>query len=197
MTTDANKQLSFLHDRMPLILATPGQLTAWLDTSTQTWSPKLSKLVRPYTPLDRKYDLVCYPVPVEVGKVGEESSTFIEPVSKRKDGIEAMFAKQTKTRTKTGGDTKAKEESPMALTHRGTSSSFSSSPSSSASKKPNSTSEDKKSTLKRNRSPINVDVKEDRESSIELLEGPPEMKKSRKEDQLTSTSKTKVSITLL
>ena len=35
-----------------------------------------------------------YAVPPEVGKVGNESPTFIEPVSKRKDGIEAMFAKQ-------------------------------------------------------------------------------------------------------
>jgi Holliday junction resolvase RusA-like endonuclease len=28
-----------------------------------------------------------------VGKVGTESATFIEPISQRKDGIEAMFAK--------------------------------------------------------------------------------------------------------
>ena len=37
-----------------------------------------------------------YAVPKEVGKVGVESPTFIEPVQKRKDGIEAMFSRQTK-----------------------------------------------------------------------------------------------------
>lgn len=36
-------------------------------------------------------------MPKEVGKVGTESPSFIEPVAKRKDGIEAMFSKQTAT----------------------------------------------------------------------------------------------------
>lgn len=36
-----------------------------------------------------------YPVPNEVGTIGTESSTFIEPISQRKDGILAMFSKQT------------------------------------------------------------------------------------------------------
>jgi hypothetical protein len=35
-----------------------------------------------------------YQVPKEVGKVGAESTAFIEPVATRKDGIKAMFAKQ-------------------------------------------------------------------------------------------------------
>ena len=35
-----------------------------------------------------------YQVPKEVGKVGTESPTFIQPVAGRKDGIQAMFAKQ-------------------------------------------------------------------------------------------------------
>lgn len=39
--------------------------------------------------------LYCsYQVPKEVGKVGVESPTFIQPVATRKDGIKAMFAKQ-------------------------------------------------------------------------------------------------------
>jgi hypothetical protein len=37
-----------------------------------------------------------YAVPQGVGKVGTESPTFIEPVQKRKDGIEAMFMRQSK-----------------------------------------------------------------------------------------------------
>jgi len=38
--------------------------------------------------------LTCYQVPKEVGKVGTESASFIEPITNRKDGIEAMFSKQ-------------------------------------------------------------------------------------------------------
>ena len=37
---------------------------------------------------------VSYQVPKEVGKVGVESATFIQPITERKDGIQAMFAKQ-------------------------------------------------------------------------------------------------------
>jgi hypothetical protein len=37
-----------------------------------------------------------YAVPKEVGKVGVQSPTFIEPVQNRKDGIEAMFSRQAK-----------------------------------------------------------------------------------------------------
>jgi hypothetical protein len=36
-----------------------------------------------------------YPVPPEVGKVGKESPTFIQPVSERSDGIKSFFNKQT------------------------------------------------------------------------------------------------------
>lgn len=35
-------------------------------------------------------------VPKEVGKVGTESPAFIQPITERKDGIRAMFAKQQK-----------------------------------------------------------------------------------------------------
>ncbi len=35
-----------------------------------------------------------YAVPKEVGKVGTESPAFIQPISQRQDGIQAMFAKQ-------------------------------------------------------------------------------------------------------
>ena len=37
-------------------------------------------------------------MPGEVGRVGVESPTFIEPVQKRKDGIEAMFMRQAKAK---------------------------------------------------------------------------------------------------
>jgi hypothetical protein len=38
-----------------------------------------------------------YQVPKEVGRVGTESQSFIEPVAKRKDGIQAMFSRMKDT----------------------------------------------------------------------------------------------------
>lgn len=46
-----------------------------------------------------------YPVSPDVGKVGNESPSFIEPISERKDGITAMFANQ--------GSQKSEPASPM------------------------------------------------------------------------------------
>ncbi|CAL1698021.1 unnamed protein product [Somion occarium] len=94
VTTDANKELNWLHDRQPVILPNREAVLTWLDTSPQKWTPELTKLVQPHR--DEDAPLICYPVPKEVGKVGTESPTFIEPIAERKDGIQAMFAKQTK-----------------------------------------------------------------------------------------------------
>ncbi|KAF7795134.1 hypothetical protein EIP86_006281 [Pleurotus ostreatoroseus] len=106
VTTGAAEDFRWLHDRQPVILSTTESLQAWLDTSSQSWTPDLSKLVQPYSG-DAK--LTCYAVPQEVGKVGAESSTFIQPISQRKDGIEAMFAKQSKTQSsQTTRDSKRK-----------------------------------------------------------------------------------------
>ena len=49
-----------------------------------------------------------YQVPKEVGKVGTESPTFIEPIAQRKDGIQAMFAKQKGSSAQTTKPTKRK-----------------------------------------------------------------------------------------
>jgi len=92
VTTSANNEFCWLHDRQPVILSSHQAITTWLDTSRQSWTSELSKLVEPYN--DSTSSLQCYPVPKEVGKVGMQSSTFIEPDSERKDGIQAMFAKQ-------------------------------------------------------------------------------------------------------
>jgi hypothetical protein len=43
---------------------------------------------------------ISYPVPPEVGKVGKESPTFIQPVSERSDGIKSFFNKQSPAKTK-------------------------------------------------------------------------------------------------
>ncbi|KAI0717692.1 hypothetical protein C8T65DRAFT_640483 [Cerioporus squamosus] len=94
VTTDANKEFSWLHDRQPVILPDEAALAVWLDTSTGKWTPELSKLCDPYHASD--HPLVCYAVPKEVGKIGTDSPTFVEPIAERMDGIQAMFAKQTR-----------------------------------------------------------------------------------------------------
>ncbi|KAG6839712.1 hypothetical protein C0991_012393 [Blastosporella zonata] len=93
VTTAANKEFEWLHERQPVILSTRAALDAWLDTSSHSWTPELSKLVQPFS--DPTHPLQCYQVPKEIGKVGTESPTFIEPITNRKDGIQAMFSKQT------------------------------------------------------------------------------------------------------
>lgn len=94
ITTNASPSLSWLHDRQPAILKSDADVTKWLDTSSYAWSTELGKLLRPTE------GLLCYQVPKEVGKVGAESPAFVQPVATRKDGIEAIFAKQ---RTKQEG----------------------------------------------------------------------------------------------
>jgi hypothetical protein len=56
-----------------------------------------------------------YPVSPDVGKVGNESPTFIEPISKRKDGIEAMFASQGSQRSKSSSPVKRKRSTSPPL----------------------------------------------------------------------------------
>ncbi|KAF8480694.1 hypothetical protein JB92DRAFT_1744278 [Gautieria morchelliformis] len=89
VTTDASTSLAWLHDRQPVILSSTSDFEKWLDTS-QGWHKGLVEIMKPG---DGK-ELECYPVPKEVGRVGANSSDFIKPVSQRKGGIEALFAKQ-------------------------------------------------------------------------------------------------------
>jgi hypothetical protein len=51
-----------------------------------------------------------FPVPPEVGKIGTNSPTFIEPVSERSDGIKSFFTKQSPAK-KGPAQTPAKAES--------------------------------------------------------------------------------------
>ena len=45
MTTDASKQLSFLHDRMPVVLRSEDDIELWLSGSE--WSKELAHLIKP------------------------------------------------------------------------------------------------------------------------------------------------------
>ncbi|KXN83162.1 hypothetical protein AN958_01763 [Leucoagaricus sp. SymC.cos] len=119
VTTDANKDFSWLHDRQPVILSSNEAVEQWLDTSSKSWSKQLTSLVQPYN--DPKVKLECYQVPQEVGRVGTESPTYIEPIASRKDGIQAMFSKQKQKRARSPSPVivdderlvKAEEDQPM------------------------------------------------------------------------------------
>ena len=89
ITTDSNKQLNFLHDRMPVILENGSeQLRTWLDPSRTEWSKELQSILKPY-----QGDLECYPVSKDVGKVGNNSPSFIIPItsSENKNNIANFF----------------------------------------------------------------------------------------------------------
>ncbi|TQW04663.1 DDHD domain protein [Cordyceps javanica] len=79
ITTDSNKQLKFLHDRMPVILE-PGScaMRQWLDPNTYEWSRDLQSLLQPF-----HGDVEVYPVTKDVGKVGNDSAAFIKPLYSR------------------------------------------------------------------------------------------------------------------
>lgn len=73
---------------MPAILEPPDVLT-WLDPSRTTWSHELQTLLRPSTA-----ELEVYPVSKDVGKVGNNSPSFVIPVASRenKGNIANFFA---------------------------------------------------------------------------------------------------------
>ncbi|KAJ5779650.1 hypothetical protein N7457_007370 [Penicillium paradoxum] len=105
ITTSSNAYLKFLHERMPVILD-PGTeaMRKWLDPSQKTWSRELQSILKPY-----EGELECYPVPKEVGKVGNNSPNFIVPVDSKenKSNIANFFANAKK---KEKSDPSPKEE---------------------------------------------------------------------------------------
>ncbi|KAK0644397.1 hypothetical protein B0T16DRAFT_513867 [Cercophora newfieldiana] len=81
VTTDSNKQLRFLHDRMPVILEQGSEgLRRWLDPGRAEWSKELQGLLKPW-----EGELEVYPVSKEVGKVGNNSPSFVIPVASREN----------------------------------------------------------------------------------------------------------------
>ncbi|TWU71973.1 hypothetical protein ED733_002025 [Metarhizium rileyi] len=99
ITTDSNKQLRFLHDRMPVIL-NPGsdKIKQWLDPARDEWSRELQTLLRPFDG-----ELEVYPVAKEVGKVGNNSPSFIIPLNSKdnKSNIANFFSNPQKPGEKT------------------------------------------------------------------------------------------------
>ena len=108
ITTDSNKQLKFLHDRMPVILGQGSdQIRTWLDPQRYEWSKDLQSLLKPF-----EGELECYPVSKDVGKVGNNSPTFIIPVasSENKNNIANFFtSSKPATPVRKGHDIKKEE----------------------------------------------------------------------------------------
>jgi len=104
ITTSSNKQLNFLHDRMPVILENGSEeLRTWLDPKRVTWSKELQSLLKPFDG-----ELEVYPVSQEVGKVGNNSPNFIIPVasSENKSNIANFFAKGAANKSVDGNPSK-------------------------------------------------------------------------------------------
>lgn len=118
ITTSSNKQLDFLHDRMPVILDNGSEdLRTWLDPKRSSWSKELQSLLRPY-----EGELEVYPVSKEVGKVGNDSPNFIVPVAsaENKANIANFFgnggkdgAKTTSSSSSAHASRRTKEEEPQ------------------------------------------------------------------------------------
>ncbi|KAI4698699.1 hypothetical protein J4E81_005310 [Alternaria sp. BMP 2799] len=104
ITTDSNKQLSFLHDRMPVIFDNGSDaIRTWLDPTRTEWSTELQSLLKPY-----EGELECYPVSKDVGKVGNNSPSFLVPINSaaNKNNIANFFGNQRKA-----AEMKAEEQS--------------------------------------------------------------------------------------
>ena len=108
ITTDSNEQLSFLHDRMPVILENGSdEIRTWLDPSRTEWSKDLQSLLKPFPG-----ELECYPVTKDVGKVGNNSPSFVIPVasSENKNNIANFFGNAKKGAKSEGIKAEVKEE---------------------------------------------------------------------------------------
>ncbi|EWZ89492.1 hypothetical protein BFJ70_g15030 [Fusarium oxysporum] len=79
ITTSTNSELKFLHDRMPVIFdPNSSSIATWLDPSRKHWSDELQGLLKPF-----EGDLDVYRVSQDVGKVGNNSPTFIVPLDSK------------------------------------------------------------------------------------------------------------------
>lgn len=103
--------MKFIHDRMPVIL-NPGSeaIRTWLDPQRYEWSRDLQSLLRPF-----EGDLDIYPVSKEVGKVGNNSPSFIIPIDSKenKSNIANFFANASKKSDSGGKGTDLPKKEPV------------------------------------------------------------------------------------
>lgn len=79
---------------MPVILENGSEeIRIWLDPNRSEWSKELQSLLKPYNG-----ELECYPVSQEVGKVGNNSPSFIIPIAstENKKNIANFFSNAKK-----------------------------------------------------------------------------------------------------
>jgi putative SOS response-associated peptidase YedK len=112
ITTSSNKQLNFLHDRMPVIFDNDSEdLRTWVDPKRYEWSQELQSLLKPF-----QGELEIYPVSKDVGKVGNNSPNFIIPIdsTENKNNIANFFnhPKGTKSSPKKADPVKKEEVAP-------------------------------------------------------------------------------------
>ncbi|WWD18830.1 hypothetical protein CI109_103285 [Kwoniella shandongensis] len=121
LTTEPAKDLRWLHDRMPCILTTGEEISRWLDLGeVKGWEEGKGGTG---DLLKGKEGLDSYPVPPEVGKIGTNSPTYIQPVSERADGIKSFFSKQAPSPAKSKKEptpipTKSVKSEPISSTHK-------------------------------------------------------------------------------
>ncbi|CAD6500862.1 BgTH12-06567 [Blumeria graminis f. sp. triticale] len=76
ITTNANDQLKFLHNRMPVTFEIGSEeLQTWLDPRQSKWSKNLQQLLKPYAG-----ELQIYPVSRDVGNPKNNSPRLILPI---------------------------------------------------------------------------------------------------------------------
>jgi hypothetical protein len=87
---------------MPVILEDAAAIQEWLSPERTSWSSELQSLLKPYGK-----ELEIYPVPKEVGKVGNDSASFVVPLDSKenKNNIKNFFGGAKKK-----VETKVKEE---------------------------------------------------------------------------------------
>ena len=93
---------------MPVILdQSSDQIRTWLDPQRYQWSKDLQSLLKPYGG-----ELECYPVSKDVGKVGNNSPTFIIPVasSENRNNIANFFTSSKSATSPKKGSNAKKEE---------------------------------------------------------------------------------------
>lgn len=76
---------------MPLILDNGSDaIRTWLDPNRKEWNQDLQSLLKPYIG-----ELECYPVSKDVGKVGNNSPSFLIPIDSamNKSNIANFFGK--------------------------------------------------------------------------------------------------------
>lgn len=94
---------------MPVILNNGSDaIRTWLDPTRTEWSRDLQSLLKPY-----EGQLECYPVSKDVGKVGNNSPSFLVPIdsAENKNNIANFFGNQRKAaQSKTEERTASKAE---------------------------------------------------------------------------------------